>query len=150
MAGMLPVILCGKTTKIAVGVISALKPEMDVVHLCLTPEAGKIEIPAILKQEPVTTDVELGSKNYETIPKAIIVGGGYNDEDLDVLRRSCQTAKTPLVPWLRPDLNKPTPPLGPEVLFKYGKALVERIKLLIKQMEKENKLNGSTDEVFWF
>ena len=98
---MIPVILCGKTTKIAVGVIAALKPEMDVIHLCLTSDRGKTEIPAILKGEMVTTDVELGSKNYQNIPKAIVLGGGYNDEDLDVMQKACKAAKTPLVPWLR-------------------------------------------------
>ena len=120
MAGMLPVILCGQTTKIAVGVIAALKPEIDgirsfpitvvesanyggflVIHLCLTSDSGKAEIPAILKGEPVTTDVELGSKNYQNIPKVIVLGGGYNDEDVNVMRKACQAAKTPLVPWLR-------------------------------------------------
>jgi hypothetical protein len=29
MAGMIPVVLCGKTTQIAVGVIANLKPEFD-------------------------------------------------------------------------------------------------------------------------
>lgn len=75
--------------------------ELLVIHLCLSSDTGRIEIPAILKREPVSTDVELGSKNYHNIPKAIILGGGYNDEDLNAMRKACQTAKTPLVPWLR-------------------------------------------------
>ena len=74
---------------------------LQVIHLCLTPETAQIEIPAILKNEPVTTDIELGSKNYENVPRAIVVGGGYDDADIDAMRKACQAVKTPLVPWLR-------------------------------------------------
>lgn len=48
------------------------------------------------------------------------------------------------VPWLRPDLSKPAPPLGPE----YGKALVGRIKVLFKELDKDGKL--VEEKVFWY
>ena len=35
------------------------------------------------------------------------------------------------VPWLRPDLTKPTPPLGPE----YGKHMVGRVKVCLGGMD---------------
>ena len=41
MAGVLPVILCGKTTKIAIGVIAALKPEMDGNWVLFLPQSRK-------------------------------------------------------------------------------------------------------------
>lgn len=48
------------------------------------------------------------------------------------------------VPWLRPDLSKPAPPLGPE----YGKALVARIKKLVPELEKEGKM--LEEKVVWY
>jgi len=41
MAGVLPVILCGKTTKIAIGVIAGLKPEVDGNGAPFLPQSRK-------------------------------------------------------------------------------------------------------------
>ena len=48
------------------------------------------------------------------------------------------------IPWLRPDMSKPAPPLGPE----YGKALVARIKVLLEQLDREGKLEE--EKVHWY
>jgi hypothetical protein len=48
------------------------------------------------------------------------------------------------VPWLRLDLSKPAPPLGPA----YGKALVERIKVVMKELEEVGKMGR--DGVYFY
>ncbi|KAK7746394.1 hypothetical protein SLS53_002353 [Cytospora paraplurivora] len=138
-----PVVLCGKTEQIGAGVIANLKPEYEVIHFVMHPETGAVQIPAILRgEQPPSSDSELGSKDYSMKPVAIILGAGYDDAGVEVLRKA-STGIYP-IPWLRPDLSKPAPPLGPE----YGKALVGRIKELLPQLEKEGKSNS--EEVFWF
>lgn len=82
-------------------------------------------------------DSELGSKDYSRPPVCVILGGGYDDAEVELLIKVAKDQGGRSVPWLRPDLNKPAPPLGPE----YGKALVQRIKELIPQLERENKMN---------
>ncbi|KAI2602098.1 hypothetical protein GGR54DRAFT_553251 [Hypoxylon sp. NC1633] len=138
-----PVILCGKTELIGRGVIAGLKPEFDVIHFIMTPEAGIVQIPAILKGEQAPpSHSELGSKDYSELPVAIILGGGYDDADIEVMIKASAGIKP--MPWLRPDLTKPAPPLGPE----YGKALVARIKELLAELQKEGKMDE--EKVQWY
>jgi len=146
MAEGLPVILCGKTTQIGTGVIAALKPEYEVIHFVMTVAAGSAEIPALLKGEAATTDNELGSHDYSKAPQVVILGGGYDDEMVEEMRKATKAAGAPEVPWLRPDATKPAPPLGPE----YGKALVARLKTLMGEMKAEGKLGHGTEGVFWY
>ncbi|KUI74063.1 hypothetical protein VM1G_09707 [Cytospora mali] len=138
-----PVILCGKTEQIGTAVIANLKPEFDVIHFFMTPEAGVVQIPAILKgeQQP-PSDSNLGSKDYSKKPVAVILGGGYDDAGTEVMMKA--SAGIHPIPWLRPDLTKPAPPLGPE----YGKALVQRIKDLVPQLENDGNMNK--EDVFWY
>lgn len=107
------------------------------------PETGAEQIPAILRGEhPPSSDSELGTRDYSKKPVAVILGGGYDDAGTEVMMKA--SAGIHPVPWLRPDLSKPAPPLGPE----YGKALVGRIKELLPQLEKEGKM--SEEKVFWY
>ncbi|KAK3395194.1 hypothetical protein B0H63DRAFT_462791 [Podospora didyma] len=138
-----PVILCGRTEQIGVGVVATLKPEYDVIHFVMTPESGAVQIPAILKGETSPpADSELGSKDYSKPPVAVILGGGYEDAGIELMMKA--SAGTKPIPWLRPDLTKPAPPLGPE----YGKALVARIKDLLAQLEKDGKMDE--EAVQWY
>ncbi|KAK9775321.1 hypothetical protein SCAR479_07997 [Seiridium cardinale] len=133
-----PVILCGKTEAIGTSVIADLKPEYEVIHFILTPAGGAAQIPAILKgEQSVPTDSELGSKDYSRSPICVILGGGYDDASIELMMAAAKDQGARSVPWLRPDLSKPAPPLGPE----YGKALVQRIKELIPQLEREDKMD---------
>ncbi|RYP59308.1 hypothetical protein DL769_008603 [Monosporascus sp. CRB-8-3] len=129
-----PVILCGKTEQIGQGVIATLKPEYD--------EGGKVQIPAILKgdQSP-PSDSTLGSKDYSKPPIAVLLGAGYDDAGTEVMMKASERLRP--IPWLRPDMSKPAPPLGPE----YGKALVARIKELLAQLKVEGKMNEQ--KVHW-
>ncbi|KAJ4356034.1 uncharacterized protein N0V89_004061 [Didymosphaeria variabile] len=143
MASPIPVILCGRTERIGAGVIEALQPEIEVIHFVLTPEAGKTQIPALLRGEKeVTSDSGLGSKNYERAVEAVLLGAGYSDEEVEEMREASAGIKS--MPWLRPDTSKPAPPLGPE----YGKALVARIKKTLKELNEKG--NMSKDAVVWY
>ncbi len=109
----------------------------------MSPESGAIQIPAILKgdQSP-PSDSALGSKDYSKSPVAIIMGGAFDDAGIEVMMKASEGIKP--VPWLRPDLTKPTPPLGPE----YGNAMVARVKVLLEQLKKEGKMNE--EKVHWY
>lgn len=160
-----PVILCGKTESIGKGVIATLKPEFDgvfqaasrsglatlctlltryaVIHFVMTPESGKEQIPAIFRGEtPPSSDSELGSKDYSQKPVAVILGGGYDDAGAEVMMEASRGIHP--VPWLRPDLSIPAPPLGPE----YGKAMVARVKEKLAAMEKEGTMKE--EKVVWY
>ncbi|KAI0450383.1 hypothetical protein F5B21DRAFT_508224 [Xylaria acuta] len=131
-----PIIVCGKTEHIGRGVIAGLKPEYDVIHFVMTPESGAVQVPAILKgSQPPSSDSALGSKDYSRPPVAVILGGGFDDADFGVIRKAAEGIKP--LPWLRADLAKPAPPVGPE----YGKAIVVRVKELLSRLEKEGQMN---------
>ncbi|KAK7179065.1 uncharacterized protein CC84DRAFT_1165425 [Paraphaeosphaeria sporulosa] len=143
MASSIPVILCGRTEGIGAGVIEALKPEIEVIHFILTPEAGKNQIPALLKGDKnVLSDSGLGSKNYERTAEALLLGAGYSEEEIEEMREASKEVKG--VPWLRPDTEKPAPPLGPE----YGKALVARIKETMNGLAEKGEMGQ--DAVVWY
>ncbi|KAE8383713.1 hypothetical protein BDV26DRAFT_250673 [Aspergillus bertholletiae] len=139
MAESIPVILCGKTEAIGKTVIEALKPEFDVIHFITTTEAGEQQIPALLRGEkdsnniPTTT---IGSGNYDRGVGAVILGAGYDDQAVQQLRDAA--AGLASVPWLRPDLGLPAPPLGPE----YGRALVARIKEMVGVLKAQGRMGA--------
>lgn len=113
-----------------------------MIHFVLTPEGGQEQIPAIFKGEKPSANSELGSKDYSEKPVAVILGAGYDDSDVHQMMEASKGIHP--IPWLRPDLSKPAPPLGPE----YGKALVQRIKLLLAEMEKDGKMDE--EKVVWY
>lgn len=114
-----------------------------VIQFVMTPESGATQIPALLRGETnVSSDSDLGSRDCSRGVRAIILGGGYNDQDTKILRDAAQGIKP--VPWLRPDLSKPTPPLGPQ----YGEAMVERIKETLKGLQDSGKMEE--DRIFYY
>ena len=114
------------------------------IHIILTPAAGISEIPAILRGEapPLGESENIGTRDYSKKPIAVVAGGGYDDAAISQMREACAGVLS--VPWLRPDITKPAPPLGPE----YGKAMVARVKACLKELESEGKLAG--DAVYFF
>ncbi|KAF2446079.1 hypothetical protein P171DRAFT_483457 [Karstenula rhodostoma CBS 690.94] len=88
MASSIPVILCGRTEAIGAGIIEALKPEIEVMHFILTPEA----------------DSALGPNKYERTSEAVLLGAGYGEEDTVEIREASKGIKD--VPWLRPEYEK--------------------------------------------
>lgn len=113
-----------------------------MIHFVLTPEGGKSQITAIFEGETPSADSELGSKDYAKKPVAVILGGGYDDEATRVMMDAAKGLHP--VPWLRPDSSKPAPPLGPE----YGKALVQRLKVVLAGLERERKMGE--EKVVWY
>lgn len=117
--------------------------EKKVIHFVLTPETGTQQIPAVLRGEtPPSSDSDLGTKDYSHRPVAVILGAGYDDADTKVMMEA--SAGIHPIPWLRPDVSIPAPPLGPE----YGRALVNRIKEKLATLEKEGTM--SQEVVVWY
>lgn len=103
----------------------------------MTPEAGAAQIPAIFRgEQQVESNSAMGSHDYSEKPVAVVMGGAYDDAGIEVMTKAA--AGLHPIPWLRPDLTKPAPPLGtPE----YGKALVKRIKELLAKLEQDGKMH---------
>ncbi|KAL8818095.1 MAG: hypothetical protein Q9223_003190 [Gallowayella weberi] len=144
MASPIPVILCGRTQHIAKGVIAALRPEFEAIHLILSPATGKTQIPALLRGEvPPSDDADnIGTRDYSKPPAAVILGAGYEDSHVAEMRELCKSDSK--IPWLKPDLSKPAPPLGPD----YGKAMVQRVKSRLAELSAGGQMNG--DGVYLF
>ncbi|PWY80281.1 hypothetical protein BO94DRAFT_537156 [Aspergillus sclerotioniger CBS 115572] len=143
MADFLPVILCGKSEEIGETIITNIKPEFEVIYFVMKFESGAFQIPALLQgEEDVTFDSELGSKDHSRGVAAIVLGGGYEGAGIQLMREAAKGIKP--VPWLRPDMSKPAPPLGPE----YRKAMVERIKVTAKELQEKGTM--SEDEVMYY
>lgn len=116
----------------------------SVIHFIQTVDAGKQQIPALLRGDsPGPSSSSLGSKNYERIPTAVLLGAAFDDQSIQELREAVKGATN--VPWLRPDTSKPAPPPGSD----YGKAMVTRIKEKMKELEERGELKGN-GEVVWF
>jgi hypothetical protein len=115
-----------------------------VVQFIQSVEVGKKQIPSLLRGEtPDSSGSSLGTKNYEKTPVAVLLGAAFNDHDIEELREAAKGTKS--VPWLRPDVTKPTPPPGPE----YGKAMVARIKERVKELEEQGELEGNGQVVLF-
>ncbi|KAF7556393.1 hypothetical protein G7Z17_g1438 [Cylindrodendrum hubeiense] len=141
MTNPTPIILCGKTEQIGRGVIEGLKPEYEVVHFVLTPEAGVKEIPQVLQGKlPDVKSSDIGSGNLTHGVKAVVLGGAYEDEGITVMRDAVSSIAE--IAWVRQDTTQPTPPLGPE----YGKAMVARVKEALGKLEASGQLGENSPE----
>ncbi|TKW52965.1 hypothetical protein CTA1_3924 [Colletotrichum tanaceti] len=151
----IPIVMCGKTEQIGLSVIAGLKPEYEVIHFVTTPASGAVIIPALLASgapPPHAETSTIGSGNYAAAPRAVILGGAFDDAAVAVLRKAVADAQeggsadVRRVPWLRQDPDKPAPPLGPE----YGKAMVARVKEALARLEAEGKLGGTHGGEEWY
>lgn len=137
------VILSRLMLRIDLNAMSEELISVAVIHFVMTPESGAAQIPAILRGgPPPLSDSALGSKEYSKTPIAVLLGAGYDDAATKLMMEASAGIKP--IPWLRPDMSKPAPPLGPE----YGKALVARIKVLLEQLDREGKLEE--EKVHWY
>lgn len=151
----IPVVLCGKTAQIASTVVSGLQPDVEgtflspstcnpqtdhsVIHVIFTPDSFISTIPPLLSgSPPQPISEQIGTQNYARRPVAIVTGGGFDDAMVESMREACKNAKVDDIPFLRPDLAVPTPPLGP----KYGAAMVQRVKACLAELEEEGRLVG--------
>ncbi|KAM3430122.1 hypothetical protein NHJ13734_007883 [Beauveria thailandica] len=148
-AKAIPVIVCGRRETIGESVAAGLKPEYEpVVHFVKTPEAGVKDLPLVLKGIPPETAASgVGTGNIADGAKAVILGGGYDDNDYEVMRKAVDATALDRRPvWLRNDLRVAMPPPGPE----YGKEVVVRVKNLLNKLEKENSLDAADSNMYWF
>ncbi|OHE97072.1 hypothetical protein CORC01_07681 [Colletotrichum orchidophilum] len=155
ISGPIPIILCGQSEQIGRGVIEGLKPDYEVIHFITSAASGAVIIPALLTskttpppQHPDTSTI--GSGNYAAPPRAVVLGSVFDDAAVELLQKAVvdddQGTPSRKVPWLRHDLRKPAPPLGPE----YGKAMVARVKEVLGRLEGEGKLGGEYGGDEWY
>ncbi|PKS08167.1 hypothetical protein jhhlp_005443 [Lomentospora prolificans] len=106
----IPIICCGKREEVGRIVIEGLKPEIEVVHFVLAEDSAAIIIPPILAGQGPPAHPELssiGTGNFSQVPKAVLLGGAFDDETIAKLRDAVnQTAGTRKVPWLSRDHKK--------------------------------------------
>ncbi|WRT68860.1 uncharacterized protein IL334_005841 [Kwoniella shivajii] len=145
------IILCGKTAAIGRGVIAGLKPQVEVIRFVSSLNQANNEIPLILsgqyKNLPEVTKGEeiLGTQNFNRIPDAVMLGGGYSKQDFEQIQKTClDTPKAKAVPFFLADTTLPAPPLGPE----YGKAMTNRAKDALEKWRLN--LTGNTTGPIWY
>jgi hypothetical protein len=151
----IPLIITGRTETVGKSVIEALKPECEVVHFTLA-SAIEDELPRLLRNDPpASPSSTLGTGNWATPPRALLIGGAYSDEAVAELRALVARAEAPGVrgiPWLRVDTGKTAAdaaaqgPPGPE----YGAQVAARAKEALARLEAEGKLVGGESETYFF
>lgn len=105
----------------------------SAIHIIASVDAGVRDIPLLLSgSKPVDTSSNLGSRNYETRPVAVVVGGGFSDEAFATMKDACGDMKAV---WLRPDLadeSQMPPPLSePE---RFGAVTAVKVKKCLKEI----------------
>lgn len=112
-------------------------------------EDGIHNLPPILSGSlPLSNESGLGSKSYSRPPKAVILGGGYDDEAIARLRQAVISLQgTFEVPWIKADLKKteagPTP--GTD---EYCNSAASRIKEALRVLQEGEKLDRTGDGLF--
>ncbi|RMJ18057.1 hypothetical protein CDV36_002283 [Fusarium kuroshium] len=150
-AGSIPIILCGKTEGIGRAVIATLRPEIEVVHFVLAGESGQAIIPPLLAGQSPPSHPEsstIGSGNYSQIPRAILLGGAFDEATIAPLRDAVRaTSGSRNVPWVLQDLTLPAPPVGtPE----YSALMTKRSKDALLKLGQDGKLDGSHNGIEWY
>ena len=97
---------------------------------------------------PLSDGSGLGSKSYSRPPKAVILGGGYDDEAIARLRYAVTSFQGTIeVPWLKADLKKteagPTP--GTD---EYCNSAASRMKETLRVLQEREKLDRTGDGIF--
>lgn len=111
------------------------------------------ELPYLLKgSAPPNPSSTLGSGNWSSPPQALLIGGAYQDKDVEeVVKLAKSTDGAMEIPWLRIDSRKmqaPTGQLTPEEAAKYGKAIVQRFKEGLTKLEGEGKLGQGKGGIY--
>ena len=159
----IPVIACGKHADIARAAAQNMLPEYDCkysapvpvfsstdtlcllldIHVCLSVSSACTDLPLLLTGSvPPTASDNVGSRNYSQPAAAVVLGGGFGNEEFEEARKACEGKSN--VPWLRLDTSKPTPPLGPA----YGQHVAERLKGRLRELESEGHFGR--DGIYFF
>ncbi|KAI3394956.1 hypothetical protein diail_2063 [Diaporthe ilicicola] len=140
----IPILVTGRTEAIGRMVIANMKPEYEVIHFTLSTSIMD-ELPFLLTGKvPPNPSSTLGSGNWSSPPRALLIGGAYQDKDVEeVIKLAKSTDGAVEIPWLRVDNTKmQTPPPEPteEQAAAYGKAIVRRMKEGLGRLKEEGKL----------
>lgn len=165
----IPILTTGRTEAIGRQVTSLMKPEYEgewsllipfplfysvclgrltqahvVIHFTFASSIMD-ELPYLLKGGvPPNPSSTLGSGNWSSPPQALLIGGAYQDKDVEeVVRLAEGTEGAMEIPWLRIDSGKMQPPSGqptPDQAAAYGKAIVQRFKDGLHKLKEEGKL----------
>jgi hypothetical protein len=97
------------------------------VYIIQTVEAGVQDIPPLLQghSPPSKELANIGTQNYGRKVAAVVVGGGYNDNDFEELRKSVGQSH---IPWLRHDISMDIDPRQPrpKIGIQYGEQIGQK------------------------
>jgi len=112
-------------------------------------EDGRTNIPLILsRRKPSSQQSNLGSQDFSQVPRAVLLGGGYDDAAIEELRKTAmETPGRRKVPWLKADQQKTAAGSQPGTK-EYVESIATRIKEALRLLEAEGKLDGSEDCIF--
>ncbi|OOG00548.1 hypothetical protein ASPCADRAFT_502844 [Aspergillus carbonarius ITEM 5010] len=156
-----PVILCGAMREVAALIRTLLLPEYNVVYAGHNLSAAEREVPLILAGSPPsasTLHTQVGSNDFTDPPRAVITGGGWNEERFQALYRACEEATNGAlpVPFFRTD-NALTDRLaatgeGPAHSSpEYPAAVTQRLKDKLREAGVgAGEEKGNAGGVFWF
>ena len=70
------------------------------------------------------------------------MGGGYDDASIEAMQTASKAKRG--IHWLRPNMDTPTPPLGPE----YGMHMVKRVKTCLDELAQKGELDEEGTHFF--
>lgn len=120
---------------------------MDTVIQIALIRSIKDELPFLLKGSPPPNPSSTsGSGNWSSPPQALLLGGGYQDKDIEEIVEIAKSTDGAMeIPWLRVDVRKtqgPPPPAEPteEQAAVYGKGIAQRMKDALNRLREEGRL----------
>ncbi|KAK5170457.1 uncharacterized protein LTR77_005045 [Saxophila tyrrhenica] len=123
-----PIAIGGKEASISEEFIELMKPDYDVVHVINSAPVGKSEFIPLLKGEYTIPVTMLGS-NFNNpnpkVPKAIFIGGGFAQSEIDEMYNVCSLQ---VVPWVYPPAGRSNGTVVPPTSF-----IAERVKAVFKE-----------------
>ncbi|KAF9891681.1 hypothetical protein FE257_003693 [Aspergillus nanangensis] len=127
----LPIVICGKNPQVSSAVIAALHPDYTVAHSIQSPTAGVRDLPGFLRPG-------VGTEEQAATPVAVLIGGGYTDEDMKSMQDACRDGQ-PVV-WLkvRPvdrDRSGPLPTFA-----EWGAEIGRRARDFLNQLRSQEQL----------
>ncbi|KAL1793539.1 hypothetical protein ACET3X_008521 [Alternaria dauci] len=143
----IPIVVCGKNPNIAKAVRESVKPEYDVIHIILSVEEATSSIPLLISSKtPPNSSSNIGSQNYGTRPAVVALGGGFNNEMFEEIKKSCGNEK---MVWVRTDITRTGEMPDFNDHEAYGKATGARLKKCLDEL-KIGREGGKTEGIWFF
>lgn len=111
------------------------------------------ELPVLLTGKPPSAPSStVGSGNWSDPPRALLLGGAYQDDDIERLQKLVQASDgAAKIPWLRVDVSKRAPPAqdpDENQAREYGMDVARRMKETLNKLDVEGKLGQGNDGVY--